>query len=237
MAKPQNQKTQEEQNQLVPASLNETMPTPYKTGLSDTMDAVGRVIGVIGIDQQMGLFVDNLSGTQIEEFDAFILSVRVTRARFVGETFAKGQKPECKSQDGVVSVEGKFCKDCEFSEKWEDNKPACARCLELLLWNKDENRPMILRARGSSYSPVRRYLSWIEQCRFPLPSVLTHFKLDQKQRGQNVYFQVHPESVEVVKDKERFTEICTLGKTFGVEFTSRDLDTEEAEEQEQDIPF
>jgi hypothetical protein len=214
------------------------LPASYATAQKATLDIVGRTIGVVTINQETGLFTESLSNAAFPEFDAVVIDTKVSRARFTGTTFSKGEKPVCRSLDSIISAEGDTCADCEYINKWEDKKPACPPTVNLLLWLISEQRPVILRARGSSFTPIKNYLSWLEQCRYSYPQAFVRFSLEEKSRGSNVYFVLKPETKEIIEDQKRFDEICRVGERFSGVFKSRDLDNEnEAEAPESDVPF
>jgi hypothetical protein len=214
------------------------LPATYQTQQRATLDIIGRSFGVITIDQEKGEFVESLSNKTFGEFEAVILNTKISRARFDGTSFTKGEKPVCRSLDGKVSVEGDSCRDCPYANEWKENKPICPSTINLHLWFIAEQRPVILRARGSSLSPVKGYLSRMEQCRLSYPQVVVRFSLDKSERGMNTYYVIHPEDKEIIEDQKRFQEVCKIGEQFSGQFQMKDLDSEdEAEVSESDVPY
>jgi len=113
-----------------------------------------------------GKFRNNLTGEEFDSISGSLLGFVHKRVKWP-EKYKRGDAYLCRSADGITSVDGKKCRNCEDS-KWNDKeKPACGSGIEFV--GIDQNGdPFFIGAQGMSISPANSWLTWATLKRKPL---------------------------------------------------------------------
>jgi hypothetical protein len=123
---------------------------------------------VVGV--MPGLFLDKLTGEQFAQLQMVPLAIHPTRAKYMSQIFVKGEKPTCRSRDGVFPItdnadlvaEAPNCKVCPHASwKGYNNKtktgakPTCKETYRITFIEKTTGLPYYMNVTGTSIPAVK----------------------------------------------------------------------------------
>jgi len=148
-----------------------------------------------------GKYHDNFTGEDWDSFVAAIFSPKLAAIKFPKEYDGKA-KPLCRSENGIVSVDGKRCADCPdnynvFGPNGE--RPRCSKVIALLGWNISNQRFFVLPLRGKALSQLSLYQSELKFNKNRAPYFFFETKIGTKliQDDKGKYYIP---TFEIVKD-------------------------------------
>ncbi len=207
-------KTKKPEDDLVEAALKElsgpeesgmmeSVKTPQElsnVGIPSAVDQIIRPIEVYLIqpmssDQtdsegnkvKPGMFYNPATEEAKEELEVVILGFTLERIKFVDDE--DSTEVECRSRDSLTGSTYGDCDLCKFS-KWKDgNPPPCQQYFRFICLDRDGN-PFMLRAKGTSFGPARKYINGIMGQSMPLFSTTTIISSKKVERKARKYYKL-----------------------------------------------
>lgn len=162
---------------------NNDITTTDSTELEQFKSGSGSMLGMEGLDRSdmtvpryrliqntssdgtPGKFVSTLSGQEVDTITAVLMKVTKTRVMWP-VAFSRGDKPECRSEDGKHKANGigtGVCDTCPYG-KWD------GRCKTsyTFLGVDDNSEPFMINIKGSSIKPLKKFLTRILMKDLPL---------------------------------------------------------------------
>lgn len=127
-----------------------------------------------------------------------------TRAKF-GEN---KELPECRSDDGKVSISGDICEKCPDGS-WQDGAmPACAKGISVLVFSEDFKHLYLLNFSKTSYKAGAALYKQASQCIYPWERI---YELNTEMSGEgSKKYYVFTEKPSGVKTPEKYYPLARL---------------------------
>lgn len=111
-------------------------------------------------EKGLGSFINSVTGDVYQKLDIVPILVQKGRVKFVESKM--DLPPECKSLDGITSVDGKICAECEYS-KWGENSkaPACAEQRNFPVLLVDDGSVAVLSMKRTAMPVAKQLITMI----------------------------------------------------------------------------